>query len=135
MAFPMNRTRHLIGLLLLGSLAASGCSRDDAPRLVPLRGVVSKGGQGVTAGSIYLHPGATAEYAKDKPSSVLQSDGGFTVKTFPFGEGIAPGEYTVTLAPELAQRLQRPEYGSVEKSPWKVVVPQDGMTDLVLEID
>lgn len=135
MSFSMNRIRPLFGLLLVGCFVASGCAPDDAPRLVPLQGIVSKDGQGVTAGSIFLHPAATAEYTKDKPSSVLQSDGGFSIKTFPFGEGIAPGEYTVTLSPELAQRLKRPEYGAVEKSPWKVTVPQDGMTGLVLEVD
>jgi hypothetical protein len=92
-------------------------------------------GEAVTAGSIYLHPGATAEYSKDNPSSILQLDGAFNLKTYPFGEGVAPGEYTVTLAPELAQRLKQPEYGSVEKSPWKIVVPEDGKIDVVLEIE
>ena len=129
----MNRLRNLAGVLLAGCVTLCGCSR-DMPRLVPFKGVVVFEGEGVTAGSIYMHPGSTAEYAKDNPSSILQLDGGFNVKTYPFGEGVAPGDYTVTLAPELAQRLKQPDYGAVETSPWKITVPAAGKTDVVLEI-
>ena len=117
-------------LLILG-----GCWPDDRPRLVPLQGRVVHQGQGVTAGSVYFHPAATAEYTKDTPSSLLQSDGSFTAKTFPSGEGIAPGQYTVTLAPELAQRLKQPKYGSASQSPWQLTVPVEGNTAVVLEIE
>jgi hypothetical protein len=112
-----------------------GCSDPKAPQLVPLSGKILLNGQAVTAGSVFLHPGETAEYTNDQPSSILQIDGSFTMKTFPYGEGVAPGDYTMTLAPELAQRLSKSEYASPEKSPWKILVPQSGTVDLVLEIE
>ncbi|MEZ6090229.1 MAG: hypothetical protein R3C05_19820 [Pirellulaceae bacterium] len=124
-----------IGLSLLTTVLAVGCSDGDVPRLVPVQGKVLKEGKAITAGSIYLHPDANAEYTEDNPSSILQIDGGFTMKTYPFGEGVAPGGYTVTLAPELAQRVSKPNYGSPEKSPWKISVPPEGLTELVLEIE
>lgn len=132
---PVPNCRLLAVVAAAGILAASGCSDSAAPRLVPLSGRVLYSGEGVTAGSVFLHPGETAAYTKDQPSSILQIDGSFTMKTFPFGEGVAPGDYTMTLAPELAQRLNKPDYGSPEKSPWKILVPQDGKIDLVLTIE
>lgn len=126
--------RWLLGGCLASFAILVGCSDPNAPRLVPLSGQVLFEGQPVTAGSVFLHPGETAQYTKDQPSSILQIDGSFTMKTFPYGEGVAPGDYTMTLAPELAQRLNKHEYGSPEKSPWKILVPEDGKVDLVLEI-
>lgn len=122
------------GQLAVCIAVLSGCWRTDAPKLVPVTGRVLHQGQGVTAGSIFLHPDATAEYTDDNPSAMLQTDGSFSLKTFPFGEGVAPGTYTATLAPELAQRLRQPNYGLVDKSPWKVTVPPEGISDLVLEV-
>ncbi len=129
------RVRSL-GIFALGALFAIliGCAGKDGPTLVPVHGKVLNNGKGVTAGSIYFHPDADAEYTKDKPSSMLQIDGSFTLKTFPFGEGIAAGNYTVTLAPELAQRLKKPDYGAPSSSPWKITVPPDGIPELVLNV-
>lgn len=120
--------------LALCALTLAGCSSGDQPTLVPATGKVVFKSEPVTAGSITFHPAETNSYTKDAPSSVLQLDGGFTMKTFPFGEGVAPGEYKVTLAKELAGRLQLPKYATPEKSPWKVTVPAEGLQDYVLEV-
>ncbi|MEO2091269.1 MAG: hypothetical protein ABGY75_17550, partial [Gemmataceae bacterium] len=97
----MNRLPPLIAVPLL---LAVGCG-EKPPALVPVTGKVVMNDQPLTAGSIYLHPAATNDYQKDKPSSLLQLDGSFSVKTFPFGDGVPPGTYKVTLAPELAGRV------------------------------
>jgi len=85
-------------------------------------------GQPLTAGAIIFHPGAGNAYMKDKPSSLLQLDGSFNMKTFPFGEGVSPGPYKVTLAPELATRIGKPELAHPEQTPWSVDVPAAGLS-------
>jgi len=120
--------------LILALLACIGCGSSEKPKLVAVVGKVSFESKPLTAGNIYFHPSAENSYQKDKPSSVLQLDGGFTIKTFPFGEGVPPGTYKVTLAPELANRVKKPEYANPEKTPWQVEVPDSGLTDLKLEV-
>lgn len=64
----------------------------------------------------------------------MQIDGTFTMKTFPFGDGVAPGVYKVTLAPELASRVKRPIYGKPDTTPWSIEVPKSGITDHTFEV-
>lgn len=111
----------------------TGCADVDKPLLVPVTGKVVHNNQPVTAGMIYFFPGPDAEYQKDNPSSLLQLDGSFAMKTFPFGDGIAPGKYKVVLGPELSSRLKLPDYGHPEKTPWEVDVPDTGLADIVLD--
>jgi hypothetical protein len=114
-------------------LVNGGCG-PGKPKLVPVTGKVIQKGNPVTAGSIIFHPDAGNSYQKDRPSSLLQTDGSFTLKTFPFGDGVPPGLYKVTLAPELASRLGRPDYARPDKTPWSVTVPDSGLTDQVFEV-
>jgi hypothetical protein len=122
----VDSNRHSIRVWLL-LLPLVGCS-DDRPTLVPATGKVTMDGKPLTAGAIIFHPGEGNAYMKDKPSSLLQLDGSFTMKTFPFGEGVSPGPYKVTLAPELATRIGKPAYANPDKTPWSVDVPPDGLT-------
>lgn len=129
-------SQWLLALCLTACVTAgTGCGEPDMPRLVAVQGKVFKDGRGITAGSLYFHPGPDAAYQKDTPSSMLRTDGGFTIKTFPFGEGVSPGSYRVTLSPELASRLSCPEYADSATTPWLVVVPDEGLADLILNID
>lgn len=119
--------------LVVGLLAqAAGCS--DRPALVPLTGTVTLKGQPVTAGAVVLYPAEGNIYQKDNPSSLLQTDGSFTFKTYPHGEGVAPGHYTMTLDPALANRLKVGQYARPETSPWKLDVPAVGLRDLKMEV-
>jgi hypothetical protein len=125
-------TKRLVaGLLVL--LAVSGCG-GDKPRLVSVTGKVTHQGKALLGGSIIFHPDAGNSYQKDKPSSLLQEDGSFTMKTFPFGDGVPPGAYKVTLAPELAKRISRPGYALPEKTPLSIQVPESGVKDHVFEV-
>ncbi|VTS08262.1 hypothetical protein [Tuwongella immobilis] len=129
---------HLARCIPVGMLAAMlllviGCG-ESPPVLVPVTGKVEYQGKAVTAGSIILHPMASNAYQKDKPSSLLELDGSFTIKTFPFGEGVPVGSYQVTLAPEVANRLRQPKYADPAKTPWTLDVPATGVKDHRFEV-
>jgi hypothetical protein len=110
-----------------------GCG-GEWPPLATATGKVTFKNEPLTAGSVTFHPDAGNEYLKDKPSSLLQADGSFAMQTFPFGPGVPPGKYKVTLTPELAKRIKRPTYADPAKTPWAVDVPDGGLTDQVFEV-
>ena len=102
------------------------------PTLVPARGKVWFEGKPLTAGFIVFYPAEGNAYTGDNPSSQLQLDGGFSMKTFPFGEGVSPGKYKVILGPELASRVSHPEYADPAKTPWEVEVSETGLEGKLL---
>jgi hypothetical protein len=120
-----------VTLLILAALSV-GCGK-DRPKLVQASGNVTHKGEPLTAGSIIFHPDKSNSFLKDQPSSLLQLDGKFTMKTFPYGEGVSPGKYRVTLAPELAGRLRMPKLAKPETTPWVVEIPDSGKNDIALE--
>ncbi|MBX9580696.1 MAG: hypothetical protein K2X87_10345 [Gemmataceae bacterium] len=125
---------RLIGLLPLaaGLLLASGCS--DKPKLVPVAGTVTLKGGPVTAGSIWFTPDPANPYRGEKPSCQLQLDGSFVMRTYPWGDGVPPGGYKVTLSLELAKRLNKPAYADPARTPWAVEVSAEGLADKVFEV-
>jgi hypothetical protein len=126
---------HRLGplLALAFTLAAlSGCG--NRPKLVSVTGKVVHNGKEVTAGSIWFHPAPGNSYAGEKPSCQLALDGSFTMRTYPYGNGVPPGPYKVTLAPELANRLKRPNYADPAKTPLSVTVPDEGLENHVFEV-
>lgn len=125
--------KSILTALVLVCLTLVGCG-PERPKMVTLTGKVIHQGKAVTAGSVHFFPDAANAYQKDNPSSLLQLDGSFTAKTYPFGDGIPPGVYKATLAPQLASRLNAPDYADPAKTPWKVTVPDTGLTDQVLEV-
>lgn len=126
-----NTRSTCIGIVVL---LLSGCGGEERPNLVSVTGKVVHGEKAVTAGAIYFHPAENNAYTKDNPSSLLQVDGRFTMKTFPFGEGVSPGKYKVTLAPEVAARVKQPRYGDPKTTPWEVTVPETGLADQLCEV-
>jgi hypothetical protein len=113
-------------------LASAGCG--NRPKLVGVTGKLTHKGQALTAGSIYFHPAEGNAYQGEKPSSLLQLDGSFTMRTYPHGEGVPPGKYKVTLAPELAGRVGRPDYGKADRTPLSIDVPDAGVKDQLFEV-
>jgi hypothetical protein len=118
----------VVGLILL----VAGCS--GQPKLVAVTGKVMHNGTPLTAGSVYFSPQTPSGRAGEKSSSLLQLDGSFTAKTFPYGDGLPPGAYKVTLSPELASRVKKPDYADPAKSPWTLEVPDTGVKDHVFEV-
>ena len=128
------RTATCLGVTSL-LVAIAGCAESiDKPLLVPATGKVVFQGQPVTAGMIYFFPDRDAEYQKDNPSSLLQLDGSFTMKTFPFGDGVSPGKYRVVLSRELSSRLKVPDYAVPTQTPWEVEIPDSGKSDIILDV-
>ena len=127
--------RHeFLVIVLVTAAVISGCVKGDQPELMPVSGKVMMEVSGITAGALYFHPDPANSYQKDSPSSQLQLDGSFTMKTFPFGDGVPAGKYKVTIIPELAARLKHPEYADVQTTPWQIEVTGTEVKDHVFEI-
>jgi hypothetical protein len=56
------------------------------------------------------------------------------MKTFPYGDGVSPGDYKITLAPQLASRISLPYLSDPEKTNAFITVPNDGIENFVLDI-
>lgn len=128
----MLRARHLMPVAAALALALAACG--NTPRLVPATGKVTHNGKPVTGGSIWFHPDEGNVFQGDRPSSQLQLDGSFSARTFPHGDGISPGRYRVTLSPDLAGRLGKPDLGNASKTPWSIDIREDGLKDHVFEV-
>ena len=111
----------------------TACNQDK-PKLVKVNGKITFNGQPLTAGSINFHPASTNTFTKDNPSSILQEDGSFNMKTFPYGDGVSPGEYKITLAPQLASRISLPNLAYPEKTNAKITVPETGLENFILDV-
>jgi hypothetical protein len=120
-----------VGLLLALAACAPGCR--SRPKLVAVTGKVLHKGQPLTAGSIFFHP-RTADAPAGKSSCLLQVDGSFTMRTFPYGDGVPPGSYKVTLSPDLAGRIKRPDLADPDRTPLALDVPDEGVHDHVFEV-
>ena len=114
-------------------LLCTSCG-ENKPKLVKVTGKISFKSKPLTAGSIYFHPASTNSFTNDNPSSLLQEDGSFNMKTFPYGDGVSPGDYKITLAPQLASRISLPYLSDPEKTNAFITVPNDGIENFVLDI-
>lgn len=120
--------RLLIPVLTLTLLL--GCS--SKPKLVPVTGTVTHKGQPLTAGSIWFHPADANQ--TEKPGCQLALDGSFAMRTYPHGQGVPPGSYKVTLSPDLARRIHRPDYAEPTKTPLAIEVPDAGLANHSFEV-
>src|SRR6476659_4534962 len=110
----------LLVVIIVSALAGCG----SKPKLVTVTGRVSHGTRAVTGGSVWFHPDGGNEGKAERMSGLLQTDGTFSARTFPHGDGIPPGKYRVTLSPDLAGRAGVVRYGQVGNTPWLVEVPE-----------
>jgi hypothetical protein len=113
-----------------------GCSSGGARvKLAPVRGRVLYTNQAVTAAEIYFLPDASKGNSGTMASAILQEDGSFTMTTYPQGDGVAPGAYKVTLGLGRRQDRELNRYRKVETTPLEFDVPEEGLTDLLIELD
>jgi hypothetical protein len=128
------RRLGLVGLLLL---LAGGCGGGDGPRpkLAPVRGRVVFKNQPVSAAEIYFLPDASRGNQGTMASAALQLDGSFTMLTPPDREGILPGAYKVTLGLGRRPEKELVKYRSIQHTPLAFTVPDDGLPNLVIELE
>jgi hypothetical protein len=121
-------------LLVLAFLCGCGGSDGRGAKLAPVKGRVIFKNEGVTAANIYFMPDAAKGNNGTMASSVLQTDGSFTMSTYPRGDGVAPGAYKVTL--DLGRRKEKEldKYRNVETTPLKYDVPEEGLEDLIIDL-
>lgn len=133
----MSMTLSRFGAILIAILAISsgGCGKSGKPTLVPAIGEVMFKGEPLTAGSVIFFPDESVDYQNDRPSSMLQVNGSFTMKTYPFGDGVSPGKYKVCLNPPLANAIKSPRYGDPKTTPWEVEIPDTGDKGIILEVE
>jgi hypothetical protein len=120
----------LLGLVLL----LGGCSVSSGPKLAPVRGRVSYKNAAVTGTNIYFMPDADKGNNGEMATAIVQEDGSFTLSTYPRGDGVAPGAYRVTL--DLPRRPEKDlaPYRKVETTPLHFDVPEEGLTDLDIDL-
>jgi len=83
--------RLLLVVLATAGLAA-GCSRDQGPSLVPVKGVVTLDGKPLSSGIVQFQP-ATGQPATGE----IAGDGSFTLSRNAPGDGVPPGTYRVAV--------------------------------------
>lgn len=127
----MFRIIHLIAATTL-CVCCVGCG-PNPPKLVEVTGKAIHKNEPMIAGSIWFHPDPGNEVKGEPSSCVLQMDGSFKMRTYPFGDGVPPGKYKVTFTPELAGRIKLPNYGDPAKTPLELTVPESGLNALVIE--
>jgi hypothetical protein len=123
-------------LAVLVVLGLAGCAGSDGsgPKLAPVTGRVVFKNEAVTAASIYFIPDAEKGNRGDMASAVLQTDGSFTMETYPKGAGVIPGAYKVTF--DLGRRTEKElqPYRDVKTTPLSIDVPETGIEGRVIEL-
>jgi hypothetical protein len=127
--------RGLAASLLLMLAFLCGCGSDGrGARLVPVTGRVIFKNEGVTAANIFFLPDAAKGNNGTMASAILQTDGSFTMETYPKGEGVAPGAYKVTLDLPHRKEAELAMFRKVETTPLSFDVPEEGLKDLVIDL-
>ena len=128
----IRRSGWLVVGLVLPTLI--GCQREPAISLVPVTGRVVYRGQGVKRATVQLIPDAAG--GTHAPSATGQTDesGSFTLQTPPFGPGVAPGRYKVTVQQYGPPGLP-PKYGNPAETPLRAQVPEGGLAQWDVKLD
>ncbi len=116
--------------LLVFSLAIAGCG-DKGPQLVEVSGKVSYQGSPVTQGTIHLGPAEGSPGTRPGVGNI-DSTGHYTIRSLPGRDGIAPGNYLVTIQSYTGSHLEGnvkylvpQKYTDAEKSGLVLEVPAD----------
>ncbi len=116
----------------------AGCG-EKGPELVPVKGkLLDSQGKPVYPGSIwFVVDGSTSSGEPDArdASSMLQEDGSFTMRTYPYGEGAMVGRYRVTLSLGAGSSPKLAKYSGPRTSPITLDVPKEGISDRILRLD
>ncbi len=89
-------------------------------------------GMPVFPGSIALEPIGRSEF---RSSALLHEEGEFKMRTYPHGDGVVPGKYKVVLSLGMGSPPELAKYSSAKTSTLELDVPEEGLKDLVLELE
>jgi hypothetical protein len=135
MATPRKLTKAFSTLILFLMLLP-GCTTSDGsgPKLAPVTGRVIFKNEAVTAASIYFIPDAEKGNRGEMATAILQTDGTFTMETYPKGSGVIPGAYKIKL--DLGRRPEKElmPYRDVKTTPLTIDVPEQGIEGYVIEL-
>jgi hypothetical protein len=113
-----------------------GCASSDGkgPKLAQVTGRVIFNNQAVTAAEIYFVPDAEKGNRGEGATAILQTDGSFTMETYPKGTGVIPGSYKVKLGLGRRPEKELDKYRDVKTTPLSIDVPEQGIKDYVIEL-
>lgn len=112
------RTAIQLGWLIVVLGVADGCG-DSRPRLAPVSGSITYKGNAVEAGTVTFYPVSGGRPAIGR----IETDGSYRMSSFSPGDGVAPGEYRVSVESRNAARAS-PSFKTFEEE-----LAHDGVLD------
>ena len=148
--------------MVMISLVCGGCSGSKIKGLVPARGTIVFNGAPVEGATVMFAP-KTYDGKTGSSSAMTDKDGKFAMTTLEPGDGVFPGEYTVTvmkdrveggptledaklspdeykkrkdsIAPMVTIRELPAKYADINASGLVAVVPEGGKKDFLFELE
>jgi hypothetical protein len=103
----MTSTARIVALIFAAAIVGqSGCGRDSADGVYPVRGRVLFQGKPTVHAQVTLHPVGTSGRDAVHPVGEVDDQGYFTLTSVHKGDGAAPGEYRVTVSWYLARPVR-----------------------------
>jgi hypothetical protein len=122
----------LIAVALAAGLA--GCQKPISAELVPVQGKVFYKQKPLANATVCFIPdGSKGNTRGLQATAETDSDGSFTLETYPHGDGAVPGYYKVTCIMEGKNDLPK-KYALMTKTPLTIEVPEGGSTSLEITL-
>ncbi|MEZ6145889.1 MAG: hypothetical protein R3B91_10840 [Planctomycetaceae bacterium] len=136
----MDRSLRSEHVLVLLCLLTAGCSKGREPvnekPVSPVSGIVHVDGAPLEGVKLQFHAKTQEDTHRVFPKATTDAEGHFEAWTYRKGDGLATGEYTITLtahdkAPPFTRESQMPDllggkYSNPQTSEFKVIVPDSG---------
>jgi hypothetical protein len=118
-------------LVLLLALVLPGCRR-NGPKLAPVSGKVTYRDRGVSRATVQLLPDPGQADRVPTATGQTAEDGSFTLQTPPYGPGVVPGHFRVTV--QHYGSAVPPKYANPARSSLEVTVPEEGVQDWEIKL-
>lgn len=106
------------------AIVAAGCSGGSKPTTIKVRGKVTYKNAPVTEGSVIFTPAKAAAGSPTRPAvAAIKPDGTYELASFGAGDGVVPGDYTVTVRTGGDVSIENPGAPQASKTPAKYADP------------
>jgi hypothetical protein len=130
-----HRNGTLFGALLLSAAGLPGCAGETPPHLVPAHGRVMYRARPLALATVTFVPDLAAGNTHGRDGRATTGpDGSFTVETYPYGPGVMPGAYRVTVLYYSRNDHLPRKYTKFHLTPLTALVTDEGRSDLVLTL-